>query len=83
MRTLMEDLKSGACTDRHLADQLVLFAALARGVSEFTIPRMTEHVEANLRLVEQILGVHTQIRGNTIIIEGIGMIARTDASSVS
>ena len=37
-RSLVEDLDSGACADRHLADQLILFAALADGETEYTIP---------------------------------------------
>ena len=73
VRSLVEDLASGACTDRHLADQLILFAALAEGTSEFTIPLVTDHVEANLWLVEHILGVRHRIRGNLVTLEGIGM----------
>ena len=76
VRILLEDLQSGACTDRYLADQLVLFAALAKGTSEFVIPGITDHVRANLKLVEQILGVHSQVRGNTVVIEGMDMTPR-------
>jgi RNA 3'-terminal phosphate cyclase (ATP) len=75
--SLTEDLRSGACTDRHLADQLVLFAALAHGTSELTIPRMTEHVETNLWLVKHILGVRSHVRGNLVRIEGTGMKPRS------
>ncbi len=53
--SLVEDLDSGACTDRHMADQLILFAALADGETEYTIPRVTEHVQANLWLVKRFL----------------------------
>jgi len=72
-RSLFEDLESGACTDRHLADQLVLFAALAHGVSEYTIPRVTDHVEANLWLVEKVLGIRTRLEGEHVTIEGMGL----------
>ncbi len=71
-RSLLEDLNSGACTDRHSADQLILFAALARGTTEYTVPAITDHVEANLWLVEEILGVRTRITGKVVQIEGIG-----------
>jgi len=70
--TLLEDLDSGATTDRHLADQLILLAALAPGTTEYTIPAITEHVEANLWLVETILGARSEIRGRVLRIEGIG-----------
>lgn len=71
--TLLEDLDSGATTDRHLADQLILFAALARGTTEYTIPYVTDHVRANLWLVHRILGVETHLEGKHVQIEGMGL----------
>ncbi len=71
-RTLMDDLKTGATVDRHLADQLIPFCALADGVSEYVVPRVTEHVAARLWLVEEILGAGTEIRDSHVSIEGIG-----------
>jgi RNA 3'-terminal phosphate cyclase (ATP) len=69
---LLEDLAADACTDRHSADQLILFAALADGRSEFRIPRATEHVDTNLWLVETILGARTEVRDRVVSIDGIG-----------
>ena len=71
-RSLLEDLKTGAGVDRYLADQLIPYCALGDGVSEYTIPRMTEHVETNLWLVEQMLGAKTEIKDNRVRIRGIG-----------
>jgi len=71
-RNLIEDLATGATVDRYLADQLILYAALADGVSEYRIPRLTEHVETNLWLVESILGAETEINQNLVKIQGIG-----------
>jgi len=72
-RCLMEDLASGATVDRFLADQLIFSAALAHGTSRYRIPRLTEHVETNLWLVESILGAKTEIGEDLMIeIEGIG-----------
>jgi RNA 3'-terminal phosphate cyclase (ATP) len=70
--SLFEDLDTKATTDRHLADQLILFASLAEGTSEYVIPRMTEHIESNLWLVEKILGVKSELSKNHLRIEGIG-----------
>ena len=70
---LLEDLDAKATTDRHLADQLILFAALAGGTTEYIIPRMTEHVESNLWLVEKILGVRGELDGRRLRIKGIGL----------
>ena len=71
-QSLVEDLESGATVDRHLADQLILFAGLARGTSTYVIPRMTDHVDTNLWLIEKILGAETRVEGNKIIIRGVG-----------
>ncbi|UCF35483.1 MAG: RNA 3'-phosphate cyclase [Acidobacteriota bacterium] len=71
-RSLIEDLASGATVDRYVADQLILFAALASGESEFVIPGVTEHVEANLWLVSEFLGVAYQLDGHRLKIQGIG-----------
>jgi RNA 3'-terminal phosphate cyclase (ATP) len=71
---LLADLGSGATVDRHLADQFIPFAALAKGMSTFRIPSMTEHVEARLWLVERILGARSRTQENLVTIEGIGFL---------
>lgn len=70
--SLLKDLGTGAATDRHLADQLILFAALARGKTEYLVPSVSDHVRSNLWLVSKILGAKTEIQGNLLTIEGIG-----------
>jgi RNA 3'-terminal phosphate cyclase (ATP) len=70
--SLLEDLATDATTDRHLADQLILFAALAKGTTRYRIPGVTGHVQSNLWLVEKILGVKSELKGNILTIEGIG-----------
>jgi len=71
---LLSDLDSGATVDRHLADQVIPFAALAKGTSTFLVPSVTEHVEARLWLVEKILGAKSRVRENLVTIEGIGFL---------
>ncbi len=71
--SLLEDIRTGATTDRHLADQLILFAALAEGRTEYLIPMATDHVQSNLWLVQKILGAKTEIQGNLVRIDGIGL----------
>ena len=73
-RNLIGDLATGATVDCHLADQLIIYAALADGVSEYRIPRMTEHIETNLWLVESLLGAETEVNKNVIRIQGIGLL---------
>ena len=74
--SLLEDLKTEPATDRYLADQLILFAALARDQTRYSIPRPTEHVESNLWLVEIILGAKTRRKNNFLEVEGIGFHRR-------
>lgn len=76
---LIQDINSGATVDRFLADQLIIYAALADGVTEYIIPQVTDHVEANLWLVEHILGkfgAETEINGNRLRIKGVGYACR-------
>lgn len=72
VRTLMEDYESGATVDRFLADQLILFAALADGRSEYVVPGMTDHLDSNLWLVEKMLGARAKWEGSLLRIDGIG-----------
>ncbi|MBL7125520.1 MAG: RNA 3'-phosphate cyclase [Dehalococcoidales bacterium] len=74
---LLEDLATGATVDRYLADQLIFYAALADGVSQYRIPRLTEHVETNLWLVETILGAKTEVNHNLVEIQGVGYFRRS------
>ena len=71
-RALLDDLASGATVDRHLADQLIIFAALAAGTSVLRLPQITDHVPTNLWLVETILGAHLHLEDHQLSIQGIG-----------
>jgi RNA 3'-terminal phosphate cyclase (ATP) len=71
-RALLEDLASGATVDRHLADQLVLFAALARGTTLYRVPAESEHLRTNLWLAERF-GARTRREGLVVEIDGLGL----------
>lgn len=71
-KNLLEDLDSGATVDRYAADQLIIYAALADGESEYIFPHLTDHIESNLWLVKDILGVEIFIEGNRLKIKGQG-----------
>lgn len=53
----------GAALDRHLADQIVLYLALAKGPSEFTTEEITRHLLTNLWVIEQFLGPTFTVQG--------------------
>ncbi|MEA3442129.1 MAG: RNA 3'-terminal phosphate cyclase [Chloroflexota bacterium] len=68
----VEDIRSGAALDGYIVDQLIIYAALAEGTTRYSIPRITEHAETNLWLIEEFLGARTKLSGNLIEIEGTG-----------
>jgi RNA 3'-terminal phosphate cyclase (ATP) len=71
--SLLQDIRSGATTDRHMADQLILFAALARGRTEYRIPMLTDHVKSNLWLIRKLLGAEVELQDNFLKVDGIGL----------
>lgn len=70
-RNFLEDLTTGATVDRHLADQLIIYAALARGTTKYVLPHTTEHVDTNLWLVEKV-GASVHLENSNLSIEGLG-----------
>jgi len=69
-RALLEDLASGATVDRHLADQLVLFACLGRGTTRFRAPADSAHLRTNLWLAARF-GARTARVGSQVEVEGL------------
>jgi len=70
-------LDSEAAVDRHLADQLVLYMALARGRSVLTTEQVTSHLLTNIQVVSRFLDVQFEVEGElgapgTIAVEGVG-----------
>ena len=55
--------QSGACLDKHLADQLIPPLALASGPSTVTTCEITQHLLTNVWVVEQFLDVKFEIEG--------------------
>jgi len=72
-RSLLEDIGSQATVDCFAADQLLLYAALADGESEYIIPRMSNHIDSNIWLVEKILGAKVSLKGKNLLIRGVGL----------
>lgn len=62
-------LNSRGVIDIHLADQLVLYMALARGRSTLITERITEHLLTNIWVIEQFLPVTFDIEKETGKIE--------------
>jgi RNA 3'-terminal phosphate cyclase (ATP) len=73
--SLVADLTAGGTVDRHAADQLVLFAALAAGTTHYVTPASTEHLRTNLWLAEAF-GARTRQTGRRVEVQGIGLQRR-------
>ncbi len=74
---LREFLSTAATVDHRLADQLLLYAALADGTTTFVTTEATGHLRTNALVVAQILGVETEIattaEGVRVSLKGIGL----------
>jgi RNA 3'-terminal phosphate cyclase (ATP) len=68
---LLEEIEAKATVDVHLADMLVPYVALANGTSTYFTRKITEHIDTNIWLTEQILDVKVQVTklGNIYRIE--------------
>lgn len=53
---IVEELKAGAAVDAHLADQLIIYMALADGPSSITTSRTTGHTSSGILVAGQMLG---------------------------
>ena len=69
---LKKGIESNACLDKFMADQILIFAALAKGTSEFTIEEFTDHVNTNMITCERLLNVRFMKEGNKVKVDGIG-----------
>lgn len=75
---LIAFLHTGADLDKHLADQLLLPLALAKGQTQFTTAQLTQHTLTNADLLRRWLDCPIAIEGQLnqpahITIEGIGL----------
>lgn len=72
---LLKEINSGACVDRHLADQLMVYAALAKGTSTFKTSVISDHVKTNAWLIEKIAGnkIVLNEEEKTITVHGMGV----------
>jgi RNA 3'-terminal phosphate cyclase (ATP) len=55
--------ESGAAVDKHLADQLLIYLALAKEQSVFTTSEITQHLLTNIWVIEQFLPVKFEVEG--------------------
>ncbi|NLO08107.1 MAG: RNA 3'-terminal phosphate cyclase [candidate division WS1 bacterium] len=70
-------LGGSASVDRHLGDQLLLYAALAGGTTSFVTEEVTEHLRTNAWVIREFLEVQIEINEDTgvVTVAGLGMPA--------
>ena len=61
---LMKQINSNACLDEHMADQILLYMALAGG--SVSVADITNHCKTNMWVIEKFLPVKFEIRNNVI-----------------
>ncbi|MEM7815746.1 MAG: RNA 3'-terminal phosphate cyclase [Candidatus Aenigmatarchaeota archaeon] len=69
-RLLKRQMESGACLDEWMADQILPYMALARGKSEVSVAKITQHAKTNISVIERFLEVKFKVKGNVIECKG-------------
>ena len=63
---LLKEQRSGACLDKHLADQILPFMALVSGKSQITVSEVTKHCKTNIWVIEKFIDGKFEIEDNLI-----------------
>jgi len=82
-RELLAHHRQEAPVDRHLADQVLLPAALADGRSEFRTECVTAHLLTNAHIIRQFVPAQIRIDGEEgqagrVVVQGAGSLERGD-----
>lgn len=72
-KQLLNEICGGATLDRHAADQIIPFAAMAHGETMFQVTAITEHMRSNAWLANEFLGAEGTFRENVVSVAGIGL----------
>ncbi len=63
---LLKEQKSGACLDKHMADQILPYMALAARRSKVAVSEVTEHCRTCMWVIEKFLDGKFETKGNLI-----------------
>ncbi len=64
VKSMLEEIKAEAPVDSHLGDQLVVWVALADGVSEYETTKLTTHTATAIELCKKLTGAEFEVEGN-------------------
>jgi RNA 3'-terminal phosphate cyclase (ATP) len=62
-KILVEEVESKATLDRHMGDIIIPYLALAEGISDVSVSRVTQHVQTNVKVAEWLTGVRFNLEG--------------------
>ena len=76
-RSLAEEVESGAMLDRHMGDMIIPYLVLAKGASEVSVSRVTQHTMTNVKVAEWFTGGRLDLEGEIdhpgkLRVEGLG-----------
>ena len=71
--SLQKDMGAKCAVDGWMADQLLVFMALAKGKSYLSVPHMTSHVKTCIQVIPMFTGVQFETDKNMVSVEGIGL----------
>ncbi|MGC8812458.1 MAG: RNA 3'-terminal phosphate cyclase [Candidatus Aenigmatarchaeota archaeon] len=74
-KELLASLESKAALDKYLADQILVFLALAGSESCVSVEKVTQHCVTNIKIIEQMLNVKFNVEESfppRISVKGIG-----------
>ena len=63
---LLEEQKTGACLDKHLADQILPYLALSEKKSQITVSEITNHAKTNIWVIENFIDGKFKLKDNVI-----------------
>jgi len=64
---------SDSAFDKHLADQILPFASIAKGSTIYSTSEITSHLQSNVYVIEKFFGKIVKIRDNTIKVQGVNI----------
>jgi len=62
-RILVEEVESAAMLDRHMGDMIIPYLVLAKGASEVSVSRVTQHTRTNVKVAEWFTGTRLDLEG--------------------
>ncbi len=68
-KNLLDEVQAKATADIHLADMLIPYMALADGESTYLTRHITDHLESNIWLADEILGVRFETESHNGLVK--------------